>query len=729
MVASSRHLTQLWVVLGIVCYSQLSNGEESESGPAILEEILIIGSKSAAKEVSGSASFLDETDLDRFDQVDLRKVLNQVAGVYIREEDGFGLRPNIGIRGAAAERSQKVTLMRDGVLITPAPYSAPAAYYVPNVSRIGSVEVLKGPSATAYGPHTVGGAINFGSLPLPVTGSEGSADLSVGSDGFYKLQGSYGGNSGDFGFLVDVLSYGADGFKDIDEIDGDTGFERNDIGLKLSYVAPESRFDHRVTLLVEAGDEDADETYLGLTDDDFRATPNRRYPASQLAKFRSQHYNFALNYSAALGEFNSTNIKVYWNKFDRSWNKLDRFWRGPSLQRIFKAPEQYQTYYSILTGERDSSGSLDQTLDVTNNHRKYLSYGAQWTVSDSREVWGVALDSSLGLRYHTDQVKRNHQPITYLMTDYVMVPDNIPRTAKTRNKATTDAYAGYLTSKLSVGAASITLGIRHEDIEGEVLNYLDDSLKGQTQKLTAASVSGIWQMTDAFSLFLGAYEGFSPAGPASGADHEESLNFEAGLRYTSNRFESSLTGFRSDYDNLIGRCRVSDPNCTPGSEFNGGEVEIAGLEVSLLHTISLTDSSRLEWALSYTYTESEFGQTFLSGFSQWGLVREGDELPYIPEHIGNARISYYRNKWGIEGALDFQSEMREVPGTGDIGEGLHADDFTTLDLTISHQTTNALTLQVMVLNALDKAAIVSHRPFGARPNRPRSLVARIKYQF
>ena len=729
MFASARHLTQLWVVIGIVCYSQLSNGEESESGPAILEEILIIGSKSAAKEVSGSASFLDETDLDRFDQVDLRKVLNQVAGVYIREEDGFGLRPNIGIRGAAAERSQKVTLMRDGVLITPAPYSAPAAYYVPNVSRIGSVEVLKGPSATAYGPHTVGGAINFGSLPLPVTGSEGSADLSVGSDGFYKLQGSYGGNSGDFGFLVDVLSYGADGFKDIDEIDGDTGFERNDIGLKLSYVAPESRFDHRVTFLVEAGDEDADETYLGLTDDDFRATPNRRYPASQLAKFRSQHYNFALNYSAALGEFNSTNIKVYWNKFDRSWNKLDRFWRGPSLQRIFKAPEQYQTYYSILTGERDSSGSLDQTLDVTNNHRKYLSYGAQWTVSDSREVWGVALDSSLGLRYHTDQVKRNHQPITYLMTDYVMVPDNIPRTAKTRNKATTDAYAGYLTSKLSVGAASITLGIRHEDIEGEVLNYLDDSLKGQTQKLTAASVSGIWQMTDAFSLFLGAYEGFSPAGPASGADHEESLNFEAGLRYTSNRFESSLTGFRSDYDNLIGRCRVSDPNCTPGSEFNGGEVEIAGLEVSLLHTISLTDSSRLEWALSYTYTESEFGQTFLSGFSQWGLVREGDELPYIPEHIGNARISYYRNKWGIEGALDFQSEMREVPGTGDIGEGLHADDFTTLDLTISHQTTNALTLQVMVLNALDKAAIVSHRPFGARPNRPRSLVARIKYQF
>ena len=176
---SARYLVPLSVAIGIICCSQASYGARSESAPSVLEEILIIGSKSAAREVSGSASFLDEADLDRFDQVDLRKVLNQVAGVYIREEDGFGLRPNIGIRGAAAERSQKVTLMRDGVLITPAPYSAPAAYYVPNVSRIGSVEVLKGPSATAYGPHTVGGAINFGSLAVPASGAEGFADPMV----------------------------------------------------------------------------------------------------------------------------------------------------------------------------------------------------------------------------------------------------------------------------------------------------------------------------------------------------------------------------------------------------------------------------------------------------------------------------------------------------------------------------------------------------------------------
>ena len=164
--------------------------------------------------------------------------------------------------------------MRDGVLITPAPYSAPAAYYIPNVSRISSVEVLKGPSATAYGSHTVGGAVNLASLAVPMNDSEGLLDFSMGSDGFYKAQALYGARSGDYSYLLDVLTYGADGFKNIDMVDQDTGFVRNDVGLKLSYFAPESPFDHKVTLLLEAGDEDADETYLGLTDDDFRSMPS-----------------------------------------------------------------------------------------------------------------------------------------------------------------------------------------------------------------------------------------------------------------------------------------------------------------------------------------------------------------------------------------------------------------------------------------------------------------------
>ena len=94
--------------------------------------------------------------LESFEYDNPDSVLRQVPGVYVRSEDGFGLRPNIGLRGGNSERSKKVTLMEDN-LFAPAPYSAPAAYYFPMMQRIQSVEVTKGPGSILYGPNTIGG--------------------------------------------------------------------------------------------------------------------------------------------------------------------------------------------------------------------------------------------------------------------------------------------------------------------------------------------------------------------------------------------------------------------------------------------------------------------------------------------------------------------------------------------------------------------------------------------
>ena len=90
-----------------------------------LEEVVVVGSKSDSAVIAGSGIAIGELELERFDYIDVHQVMSSVPGVYVREEDGFGLRPNIGIRGAAAERSQKITIMEDGILITRF-YSAPA---------------------------------------------------------------------------------------------------------------------------------------------------------------------------------------------------------------------------------------------------------------------------------------------------------------------------------------------------------------------------------------------------------------------------------------------------------------------------------------------------------------------------------------------------------------------------------------------------------------------------
>ena len=232
--------------------------------------------------------------------------------MYVREEDGYGLRPNIGIRGAVAERSQKITIMEDGILITPAPYSAPAAYYVPNISRMQAVEVLKGPSAIRHGPHTVGGAVNLVTADVrPSRFAE--IDVSYGSDAFYQLQGIYSDQFEDTDFSLDFATLGTDGFKSLDG-GGGTGFVKNEVNLKVQREFNGKR-DHLLSIKAGWADEDADETYLGLSDEDFETNPVRRYRASQLAKFKSDHTTLHLIHGVQWNNALRINTKAYWHRF------------------------------------------------------------------------------------------------------------------------------------------------------------------------------------------------------------------------------------------------------------------------------------------------------------------------------------------------------------------------------------------------------------------------------
>ncbi|MDZ7735212.1 MAG: TonB-dependent receptor plug domain-containing protein [Gammaproteobacteria bacterium] len=103
--------------------------DEAQSTPAVLGQVNVIGDPAAIYDIPGSAHYIGGEEIRELSYDDINRVLRKVPGVYLREEEGYGLFPNISLRGVDTSRSAKVTLMEDGVLMAPAPYASPSAYF------------------------------------------------------------------------------------------------------------------------------------------------------------------------------------------------------------------------------------------------------------------------------------------------------------------------------------------------------------------------------------------------------------------------------------------------------------------------------------------------------------------------------------------------------------------------------------------------------------------------
>jgi Fe(3+) dicitrate transport protein len=315
------------------------------------------------------------------------------------------------------------------------------------------------------------------------------------------------------------------------------------------------------------------------------------------------------------------------------------------------------------------------------------------------------------------------------MTAGALEYDGLTRAAKTNNRAETTALSLSVLNDFNLGRLTVSPGLRIEKIDGEVENFLTDTLSSNDQTEIMPGISVLYEATELFNVFAGVHKGFSPAGPgAEGREPEKSTNYELGFRFDNDSLNFESVAFFSDYSNLLGRCRVSDYGCEVGQEFSGGAVEIFGAEFAANLTTDLSELASITTSVTYTYTESSFQESFLSTFSQFGIVRAGDELPYLPKHIAALNLALTAGL--IEGTVDvkFQSEMREEPGQDNISNGLFAESSTTVDLGLRYQVNDAISTQLLVRNAADKRSIVAHRPFGARPNLPRTVILRLSYK-
>ena len=100
-----------------------------------LATIEVVGNHQERKTAEGTASVLDQSVIVSGRALTVNEALRKVPGVTVRDEEGFGLRPNIGIRGSNPTRSTKVLLLEDGLPAMYAPYGDNASYYHAPIQR------------------------------------------------------------------------------------------------------------------------------------------------------------------------------------------------------------------------------------------------------------------------------------------------------------------------------------------------------------------------------------------------------------------------------------------------------------------------------------------------------------------------------------------------------------------------------------------------------------------
>lgn len=485
---------------------------------AAVREDLVVGAQRLSdaspldSRLPGSFESIDRATLETTHPPTTNEALRKITGLNVRDEEGFGLRPNIGVRGLNPTRSSKVLLLEDGIPLAFAPYGDNASYYHPPVERFDAIEVLKGAGQIAYGPSSVGGVINYVTPPPPVRPA-GVATLAAGTGSYLNAGATFGTTRGRFGFLFDGLRKEGDGSRENSHSD------LNDFNLKLMTVLSSRQV---LTLKANYYGEDSQVTYSGLRESEYAANPRQNLFESD--GFNGDRVGISISHNASIGAGVLLTSTAYVSRFARDW------WRQSS-----NSAQRPNDSADLACG---GMANLLTTCGNEGRLRRYTSAGAETRV---RLTSGMGT-TDFGARIHDEvQNRRQENGATPTARSGALVEDN---------ERLADALSGFVQHRIALGRAAITPGVRIEYMKFSRTNRLANDGRGAT-----------FAVGERVLLFGGLHRGFAPprvedaisnSGGLIDLDAELSWNAEVGIRAQPiSALRLNATWFRMDYENQI----------------------------------------------------------------------------------------------------------------------------------------------------------------------------------
>ena len=599
-----------------------STGETRPPIKDVLPTVEVVGGADRLPDIAGSASVIDEREMRLSRVFTANEALRKAPGVHVRDEEGVGLRPNIGLRGLNPNRSTKVLLLEDGLPLAYAPYGDNASYYHPPIERFDSIEVLKGSEQILFGPQTVGGVVNY-LTPRPPEAFSGRLTLAGGNQDYFNGGLRLGGKR----MLFDYHHKEADGARDNESTALDD--------LSFKTVLPIAG-NQAITFKASYYSEDSMLSYSGITDAELRNFGYRYNPFKEDA-FTLDRTGASLSHEIFLGEAVTLISSAYFTHFNRDW------WRQSSSTSDGQCGAAFTN--ARLAGARVSPVDCASTQGRL---RSYYTWGFEPRLLAHYDAFGIPNDLQVGVRAHFETQDRQQRNGLFATDRGGLLSEN--------NARDVDAYSMFIQNRLHLGEFTLTPGLRVEYVDNQRVNRLTGARGDTDITEVIPGLGATWNPRPQYTLFAGVHRGFAPPRTedlivtASGAaaatftevDPEDSWNAEFGLRSTPRpgaRLE--LTFFRNDFNNQIQVGSIAGGS-TPLAQ---GETLYEGTELS-----GRLDSRELTGTRHNFYLQSAW--TWLPTADQETPVRQvtdgsvvagslaGNRLPYAPRHLATTGIGF-----------------------------------------------------------------------------------------
>lgn len=571
--------------------------------------------------IAGSLIVIDSAAIREMQPITVKDVLRRAPGIQIIDEDAFGLKLNISMRGLNARRSGRTLLLEDGVPIQPAPYADPSAHYYPPLSRVDRIELRKGSAQILYGPQSIGGVINFVTRAVPDRLAVEGA-IHVGERSFRSFEASVGVGNGSAGVRLDAVHKEGDGIRDFHETRVD------ELAVKAQ-VALTAR--HSLAVKASYYEESSSLTEGGLNQARYDISPyynpfrNDRFSLDRIAGQIVHDWSIGANAALSTQVYYARTFRASYRQADSS---VDTMTANPTTGCVGAARTDYEQF-AALCGTKMRP-------------RIFSFWGVEPRLQFNWAALGIAGEAIAGARAHFETTNRKRYN--------GLTADAREKSAGTLlrddNDIGTHAYAAYFQNVFKFGDLRITPGVRIERIEtvnrARTANFIEidrTAASVQTPILPGAGIT--WTPGEKLTAFAGIHKGFAPprpdrdfnpTAPYNAVRPERSTEIEVGVRLRPNKsITADATLFSMDLSDLI----VEGPlvGGRSGTFVNAGKARHRGFEL-----VAGAAIGHIQLGLAYTYLMEA---KFLTDVEEVMRGVRGNRVPYTPKQLIDAHIGYH----------------------------------------------------------------------------------------